>query len=178
MKLIHEVIDRAFDGYNEILNFMLQTIDKPRDHVNTYAPKIFSFMVPVEKIKDVIGKGGDVINKIIEECDNIKIDFEEDGTCFLTHPDQAMIDKALEKIKDITEDLEIGAVYDAVIARVEAYGVFVDLPKKKSALCHVSKLGPQFTEDVSKSFKVGDKMKVKILGVDEKGRINVKRELA
>ncbi len=178
MALIHEVIDRAFDGYNEILWFMLQTISAPRDHVNQYAPKIFSFKVNPDKIKDVIGKGGDVINKIIEMCDNIKIDFEEDGTCFLTHPDQAMIDKALWLIKDIVEDLEIGQIYDWKVARIESYGLFVDLPKGKSALCHISQLGPKFDKDLNKSFKIWDPIKVKLIGIDERGRLKVKRELS
>ncbi|NOZ44602.1 MAG: polyribonucleotide nucleotidyltransferase, partial [bacterium] len=89
VSIIHEVLDRAYEGYMEILEFMLQTIDKPNETVSLYAPKIFVMHVDPAKIKDVIGKGGDVINKIIEQCDNIKIDFEDDGTCYLTHPDQS-----------------------------------------------------------------------------------------
>jgi len=177
VSMIHEVVDRAFDGYNEILDFMLQTIDKPSSSLNKYAPKIVSIAVPIEKVKEVIGKWGDVINKIIEECDNIKIDFEEDGTCFLTHSDQNAIDKAMAMIKDIIEDLEVWQVYEGTISRIEWYGVFLDMPKKKSALCHVSNLWPTSGRDLNADFKLGDKMKVKIISVDDRGKIAVKREL-
>ena len=175
LEIAQEVIDRAFDGYNEILDFMLQTISAPKEQMSQYAPKIIKIMVPITKIKDVIGKWGEVINKIIEESGGVKIDFEDDGSCFITDKDQEKIDKAIEMIKDITEDLEVGKIYEGVISRVENYGVFVDLPKKKSALCHVSKLGPTFIKDPSQAFKVWDKMNVKLLSVDEKGRLNVEK---
>jgi len=175
MEIIHEVIDRAFDGYNEILDFMLQTIDKPSAQMNKYAPKIISFMVPIDKVKDVIGKGGEIINKIIEECNDIKIDFEEDGTCFLTHSDQNAIDKAMEIIKDITEDLEVGKTYDWTVSRIEDYGIFVQLPKKKSGMCHVSKLWLPRWADLNKSFKIWDKLKFKLTGIDDRWRLNLEK---
>ena len=107
LSIVFETIDQAFVGYNEIMDVMLETLPAPRDHVAEYAPKIEVFTIDPEKIKDVIGKGGDMINKIIEECDNIKIDFEDDGTCFLTHADQAIIDKAKAMILEIATDLEV-----------------------------------------------------------------------
>ena len=135
-------------------------------------------MVPQDKIKDVIGKGGEVINKIIELCGDIKIDFEEDGTCYLTHNDQAMIDKATEMIKDITEDLEVGIVYEGEVSRIEDYGIFVQLPKKKSGMCHVSKLGLPRGVDLNKSFKIGDKLSFKLTAIDDKGRLNLEKVVA
>ena len=128
MDIVHETMDRAFDGYNEIMDFMLQTIDKPRNQVWQYAPKIFIIKVAIDKVKEVIWKWWDVINKIIEDCGGIKIDIEDDGTCYLTHPDQAMIDKATAIIKEITTDLEVGQEFDAKITRVEDYWLFVQLP--------------------------------------------------
>jgi polyribonucleotide nucleotidyltransferase len=107
LAIVFETIDQAFIGYNEIMDVMLATLPAPRPAVGKYAPKIHVFHVDPEKIKDVIGKGGEVINKIIEQCDGIKIDFEDDGTCYLTHPDQAMIDKAKGLIMEIITDLEI-----------------------------------------------------------------------
>jgi len=175
LHIAQEIIDRAYDWYNEILDFMLKTIDSPKKEMSPYAPKIVKIMVPAEKIKDVIWKWWEVINKIIEESGWVKIDFEDDWSCFITDKDQDKIDKAIEMIKDITEDLEIGKIYEGVISRVENYWVFVDLPKKKSALCHVSKLGSTFIKDPSQTFKVWDKMNVKLLSVDEKGRLNVKK---
>jgi polyribonucleotide nucleotidyltransferase len=107
LSIVFETIDQAFTGYNEIMDVMLETLPAPRPAVGKYAPKIYVFRVEPEKIKDVIGKGGEMINKIIEQCDNIKIDFEDDGTCYLTHADQAMIDKAKGLILEIVTDLEV-----------------------------------------------------------------------
>lgn len=177
MDIVHETIDRAFDGYNEIMDFMLETIPTHREQLNKYAPKIVSIQVPVDKIKDVIGKGGEMIDKIIEQCDNIKIDFEDDGTCFLTHTSQEAIDKAIGIIKEITTDLEKGQIFDGEITRVENYGVFVQLPKGKIGLAHVSTLGVKFGDDITKSYKVWDTMKVKIIDIDKDGRIKVKKEV-
>lgn len=140
LAIVHETIDRASEGYKEIMDFMLETISAPRAQVKQYAPKIHVFKIDPEKIKDVIGKGGDVINDIIEQCDNIKIDFEDDGTCFLTHENQDIIEKAKAIILEIVTDLEVGQVFDAKIVRVEAYGIFVQLPKGKQGLCHISNL--------------------------------------
>ena len=107
LSIIFDTVDQAFTGYKEIMKMMLETLHDPRPAVGKYAPKIHVFTVDPEKIREVIGKGGEVINKIIEQCDKIKIDFEDDGTCYLTHPDQAMIDKAKAIILEIVTDLEI-----------------------------------------------------------------------
>lgn len=173
MDIIQETITRAIAGYNEIMDFMLQTIDKPRDHVATYAPKIFSFKVPMDKVKEVIGKWWDVINKIIEECGDIKIDFEDDGTCYLTHQDQAMIDKALEIIKEIVTDLEAGQEFDAKITRVEDYWLFVQLPKKKMWLCHISNLWQRYEIPLTNHFKIWQTIRVKIKWIDHDWKVAV-----
>jgi len=175
MEIIHGTMDRAFDGYQEIMDFMLQTIDKPSATLSKYAPKIISIKVAPDRVKDVIGKWGETINKIIEECDNMKIDFEDDGTCFLTHVDQSSIDKAIEMIKDLTEDLEVGQIYEGEVSRIEDYGIFVKLPKKKSGMCHVSKLWLPRGTELSKSFKLGDKMKFKLTAIDDRGRLNLEK---
>lgn len=132
LNMVHETMSRAIKGYGEIMDFMLETIATPNSHVKEYAPKIHVFQVKPEKVKEVIGKGGDVINDIIERCGDIKIDFEDDGTCFLTHPDQAMIDKAKAIIMEIVTDLEVGQAFEGEITRIEDYGLFVQLPKRKT----------------------------------------------
>lgn len=175
LSIVFETIDQATNWYKEIMEVMLETLSAPRDHVGKYAPKIEVFKVNPDKIKDVIGKGGDVINKIIEECDNIKIDFEDDGTCFLTHPNQAMIDKAKAKIMEIVTDLEVGQVFDAEITRVEEYGIFVRLPKNKMGLAHVSNLGQKYPDGLANHFKVGNVMKVVISSIGADGKIAVKK---
>ena len=177
LQIIHETIDRASKGYKEIMDFMLETIGQPREAVKEYAPKIHVFKISPEKIKEVIGKGGEVIDKIIEQCDNIKIDFEDDGTCFLTHSKQEIIEKAKNLIMEIATDLEVGQVFDAKVVRVEAYGLFVQLPKGKQGLCHVSNLGQKFTDGLDKHFKVGDTIHVVISQIGQDGKIAVKRKL-
>ena len=111
---------------------MLQTIAEPRAQVKEYAPKIHVFSIKPEKIKEVIGKGGEMIDKIIEQCDNIKIDFEDDGTCFLTHSNQAIIEKAKNLILEIATDLEVGQSFEAKVVRIADFGLFVQLPKRKT----------------------------------------------
>lgn len=177
MDIIFETIDRSLVGYNQIMDVMLETIPAPREQVAQYAPKIKVLKIAPDKVRAVIGKGWDVINNIIEVCGWVKIDFEDDGTCFITHNDQTMIDKAIAMIEDIAVDLEIGVPYDGVVSRVEDYGLFISLPKKKSGMLHISKIGQKFEDSLTKHFKIGDKMKVKITAVDDKGRINLERVL-
>ncbi len=171
MDIVHETITRACEWYKEIMDFMLETLPAPRSSVGTYAPKIYVMNINPDKIKEVIGKGWDVINKIIEESGWVKIDLSDDGVCFITHQNQASIDKAVEMIKEIVTDLEIGQTFDAKITRVEEYWVFVQLPKKKMGLCHVSQLGQKFTPPLTNHFKIWANLKVTITGIDATGKI-------
>ena len=167
LNIVHETIDRASAGYKEIMDFMLQTISEPRAQVKEYAPKIHVFSIKPEKIKEVIGKGGEVIDKIIEQCDNIKIDFEDDGTCFLTHSNQAIIEKAKNLILEIATDLEVGQSFEAKVVRIADFGLFVQLPKGKQGLCHVSNLGQKYPDGLDKHFKIGDNINVTISNIGQ-----------
>ena len=178
LNIVHETIDRASAGYKEIMDFMLQTIAEPRAQVKEYAPKIHVFSIKPEKIKEVIGKGGEVIDKIIEQCDNIKIDFEDDGTCFLTHSNQAIIEKAKNLILEIATDLEVGQSFEAKVVRIADFGLFVQLPKGKQGLCHVSNLGQKYPDGLDKHFKLGDLINVTISNIGQDWKIAVKRKLA
>ncbi|MBB1543890.1 MAG: polyribonucleotide nucleotidyltransferase [candidate division SR1 bacterium] len=178
LNIVHETIDRASAGYKEIMDFMLQTIAEPRTQVKEYAPKIHVFSIKPEKIKDVIGKGGEMIDKIIEQCDNIKIDFEDDGTCFLTHSNQAIIEKAKNLSLEIATDLEVGQSFEAKVVRIADFGLFVQLPKGKQGLCHVSNLGQKYPDGLDKHFKLGDLINVTISNIGQDGKIAVKRKLA
>jgi len=173
MEIIHETMDRAVEGYNEIMDVMLETLDAPRATVGQYAPKIKIIKIKPDKVREVIGKGGEVINKIIEENGGIKIDFEDDGTCYLTHPDLAVIAKVEEIVLEIASDLEVGQEFDAKIKRIEDYGLFVELPKKKMGLCHISNLGSRYTTPLTAHFKLGETIKVKIKSVDADGKVAV-----
>ena len=178
LTIVHETIDRASAGYKEIMDFMLQTIAEPRTQVKEYAPKIHVFSIKPEKIKEVIGKGGEMIDKIIEQCDNIKIDFEDDGTCFLTHSNQAIIEKAKNLILEIATDLEVGQSFEAKVVRIADFGLFVQLPKGKQGLCHVSNLGQKYPDGLDKHFKLGDLINVTISNIGQDWKIAVKRKLA
>ena len=178
LNIVHETIDRASAGYKEIMDFMLQTIAEPRAQVKEYAPKIHVFSIKPEKIKEVIGKGGEMIDKIIEQCDNIKIDFEDDGTCFLTHSNQAIIEKAKNLILEIATDLEVGQSFEAKVVRIADFGLFVQLPKGKQGLCHVSNLGQKYPDGLDKHFKLGDNINVTISNIGQDWKIAVKRKLA
>ncbi len=177
MNIVHETVNRAIEWYNEIMDFMLQTISEPNKQVKEFAPKIRVFKINEDKVREVIGKWWEVINDIIERCGDIKIDFDDDGTCFLTHPDQVMIEKAEAIIMEIVTDLEVGQVFDAKVARIEEYGLFVDLPKGKKWLCHISALGQRFTDKLDKHFKIWQELKVQISEIDDMGRIKVRRKL-
>lgn len=177
MQIVHETISRSIAWYNEIMDVMLETISMPRSQVKEFAPKIRVFKINADKVREVIGKWWDVINKIIEDCGDIKIDFDDDWTCFLTHPDQAMIEKAEAIILEIATDLEVWQTFESKVARVEDYWLFVDLPKGKKWLCHISALGQKFTDDLNNHFKVGQILNVVISEIDNMGRIKVKRKM-
>ncbi len=154
MDIVHQTIDLAYTGRNEIMDVMLETIAEPRKELSPYAPKLVVFKINPEKVKMVIGKGGEMIDKIIELAGGVKIDFEDDGTCYVAHMDQDKIDKAIELIKEIAEDLPLNTPIEGKIAKTEAFGFFVDLPKKQSGLIHVSQLGELSKPSISANFKV------------------------
>lgn len=174
MEIIHNTIDLAHTGRNEILDVMLETIPTHRPQLSPYAPKMVVIKINPDKVKMVIGKGGEMIDKIIELSGGVKIDFEDDGTCYIAHMDQDKIDKAIQLIKDIAEDLPLNTPISGVIAKVEAFGFFVDLPKKQSGLIHVSQLGELGKPTVSAHFKPGQTVSVIATGTDDKGRLQLK----
>jgi polyribonucleotide nucleotidyltransferase len=152
---------------------MLQTIDAPRDQVAASAPKIHVMTIKPDQIRDVIGKGGETIDKIIEKSNGIKIDIEKDGTIFLTGENQSDVDQAITMIKELTFEMERGTTYDASVTRVENYGAFISV-KGKSGLVHVSNMGGGIS-DATARFKVGDTMQVQRVSTDDKGRMAFKR---
>lgn len=158
-----------------ILNdVMLKAIPEPRKELSKYAPKIVSMKIDVDKIKDVIGSGGKMINKIIAET-GVKIDIEEDGTVFIAGTEQEGISKAKEMIEVITMDLEVGKTYTGKVTRIMNFGAFVEVVPGKEGMIHISKLAKERVEKVEDVVKEGDEVVVKVIEIDNQGRVNFMR---
>ena len=153
---------------------LLACIAEPRANISKYAPKIITFEIDPEKIKDVIGSGGKTINKIIAET-GVKIDIEDDGSVFIASVDEEMNEKAKKIILSIVEDVEVGDVYDGKVVRTTNFGAFVDLGMGKEGMIHISKLSSKRVEKVEDVVKIGDQVEVEAIKIDEKGRIDLKR---
>lgn len=172
-EILREALAQAHKGRLEILENMMACIDKPRPDVSKYAPKLDSIKVPVDKIREVIGTGGKMINQIIAECDQVKIDIDDDGNCVIYHMDREMINKAKAMIEDIIKEAKVGEIYDAKVVRLEKFGAFVELFANTDALLRVSKISYERVEKVEDALKIGDIIKVIVTDIDDKGRINV-----
>jgi polyribonucleotide nucleotidyltransferase len=172
-EILEEALAQAHAGRMEIMANMEACIDKPRESVSKYAPKMVVMSIPVDKIRDVIGTGGKMINQIIEECDQVKIDIDDDGKCVIYHSDQEMLDKAKEMIENIIREAKVGEEYDAKVVRLEKFGAFVELFPGTDGLLHVSKISYERVEKPEDVLNIGDIIKVKVTEIDDKGRVNV-----
>lgn len=183
--ILKEALGQAKKARLEILELMTNTIAEPRKELSPYAPKMATFDIKPEKIKDVIGRGGDMITKIILDASNVKtvndkdavkVDIGEDGHIVIYHMNQAVIDKTLELIKNVVREVEIGKVYTGKVTKVEDFGCFVELWEGCEGLVHVSQLAHSRVEKPSDILKVGDEIIVKASGYDNKGRLNLSRK--
>lgn len=175
-EILEESLKQAKIGRDQILVNMLATIDTPRPQVGKYAPKMGKVNIPVDKIRDVIGTGGKIINQIIAECNNVKIDIEEDGRCVVYHSDQASIDKALEMISNIIRQAKVGEVFEGKVVRIEKFGAFVHLFGDTDGLLHVSKIAWERVEKPEDVLKLDEIVKVVVTEIDDRGRVNVSRK--
>ena len=151
---------------------MAQAIAEPRKEVSKWAPKMVTFNIDPDKIRDVIGTGGKVINDIIAKCGQVKIDVEETGKITIYHTDKEMIEKAKQMIDDIVREAKVGEIYEGKVTRVENYGAFVNLFGDTDGLCHVSRLDWKYIDDATHVVKVGDTLKVVVIGLEE-GKIKL-----
>ena len=172
-EVLKEALAQAHVARMEILKVMLGAIAEPREDVGKYAPKLAQMTIDVEKIRDVIGTGGKVINEIIAQCDNVKIDIEQDGRVVIYHMDREAINKAVKMIEDIVREAKVGEVYEGTVVRIENFGCFVNLFNNVDGMVHVSKLAWKRIEHPKDFVKVGQKLKVIVTEIDEKGRINL-----
>ncbi|MGX4685460.1 polyribonucleotide nucleotidyltransferase [Vagococcus sp. JNUCC 83] len=173
--ILTEALTQAKKARMEILAELTSTIAEPRKELSKYAPKIEMIQIKPEKIKDVIGKGGETINKIIEETD-VKIDIDQDGNVSIAHQDQDKINRAIEIIKDLVREVEVGQVYLAKVVRIEKFGAFVNLFKGKDALVHISQFSHERVNKVEDVVKLGDEILVKVTEIDRQGRVNASRK--
>ena len=174
-KILEEALEQARIGRLEIMENMMQTIDKPREEVSQYAPKMITLTIPSDKIRDVIGTGGKMINQIIDECDQVKVDIEDDGRCVIYHSDKNMLNKAKEMIENIIRDAKVGEIYEGKVTRIEKFGAFVELFPGTDGLLHVSKIAYDRVEKPEDVLKLGEIVKVIVTEIDDKGRVNVSR---
>lgn len=172
-EIFKEALSQAHKGRLEILANMETAISSPRSEVSEYAPKMVTFNIPTDKIREVIGTGGKMINEIIDSCDQVKIDIDDDGKVVIYHTSKESIEKAKAMIDEITKEAKVGEIYDATVVRLEKYGAFVELFKGQDALLHVSKIKHERVDKPEDVLKLGDKIKVKVMEIDEKGKVNV-----
>ncbi len=176
MEVIKEAFDKCKKGRLHILDdIMLPVIAAPREELSKYAPKMLQIKIPVDKIKDVIGKGGAVIQKICADCD-VKIDINDEGQVFVSAIDIDNARKAVAIIETIAMDPEVGAIYKGVVTRLMNFGAFVEIAPGKEGLCHISKLDNDRVGKVEDVVAVGDLVVVKVIKIDEQGRIDLSRK--
>ncbi len=174
-QILTEALEQAKKARMEILAELTSTISEPRKELSPYAPKIEMIQIDPAKIKDVIGKGGETINNIIEQT-GVKIDIDQDGNVSIASSDAEMIAKAIEIIEEITKEVEVGQVYLGKVVRIEEFGAFVNLIKGKDGLVHISQLANERVNKVEDVVKLGDEILVKVTEIDDKGRINLSRK--
>ncbi|MDO4484155.1 MAG: polyribonucleotide nucleotidyltransferase [Clostridia bacterium] len=173
-EILSKALSQALEGRLHILGIMLETLGQPREELSPYAPKIVRFTINPEKIREVIGPGGKMINKIIAET-GVKIDIEDDGRVFISTPDADAAAKARRIIEGIAKDIEVGDVFTGKVVRIMNFGAFVELAPGKDGMIHISKLDNKRVEKVEDVVNIGDEIEVKVNEIDAQGRINLIR---
>lgn len=174
--IIKEAFEKTHKARNYILDeVMLKAIPESRETVNQYAPKMLQTKIPVDKIREVIGQGGKVIQKISADCE-VKIDISDDGNVFINGIDGEKAKKALQIVETIANDPEVGAIYKGKVVRIMSFGAFVEIAPGKDGLVHISKLDKNRVENVEDVVSIGDEIVVKVVEIDKQGRINLSRK--
>jgi len=177
-KILFEGLSQAHDARNKVLANMTAVIDKPKAELSQFAPRILTINVPIEKIGEIIGPGGRMIKKIIEESKADSIDIDDDGKVYIasTTPDGAQ--RALEYIQGLTNDPIVGTIYDAVVVKIMNFGAFCEFAPGRQGLVHVSEFSSEFIKDLTQVVKVGERFKVKLVEIDKMGRMNLSKKQA
>ena len=172
--ILRQALRQAHDARMFILGKMLECLPEPRDHMSKYAPKITRFIINPEKIREVIGPGGKMINKIIAET-GVKIDIEDDGRVYISTPDEEASARARSMIEGIAKDPQVGDVFRGKVVRIMQFGAFVEIAPGKDGLVHISKLADKRVEKVEDVVNIGDELEVRVAEIDSQGRINLVR---
>ncbi len=171
-EILSDALAQAKRGRAFILGKMLEVIDKPAADLSPYAPRVRTITIPIDKIREVIGTGGKVVKKIIDDT-GVTVDIHEDGNVFVSSADVKSMEEAIRMIEDIVRDVEVGAIYTGKVTRLMKFGAFVEVLPGKEGLCHISQISRRRVEKIEDAVQVGDQLTVKVTEIDEKGRINV-----
>lgn len=174
-EILLAALQQAQKGRMFILGKMAECIDKPAEHLSPYAPKIITLTIPVDRIRDVIGSGGKIINKIISET-GVKMDVEEDGHVYIATPDEEAAQRAKKWVEELTHEVQVGETYLGKVTRLMKFGVFVEILPDKEGMVHVSQLATRRVEKPEDVVHEGDEIMVKVTEIDDKGRINLSRK--
>ena len=175
-EILTDALAQARRGRMHILGKMLEAIDQPREELSPYAPRIITLQSHPDKIRDVIGPGGKIIKKIIEET-GVKIDIEDDGKTFIAAVDMEAGKKAVKMIEDLVREVEVGETYEGKVTRIMNFGAFVEVLPGKEGLVHISQLAKERVEKVEDVVAIGDVVKVKVIEIDRQGRVNLSRKV-
>ncbi|MFZ0128818.1 MAG: S1 RNA-binding domain-containing protein, partial [Candidatus Dormiibacterota bacterium] len=176
-ELVEQALEQARVGRIHILGRMAEALAQPRTEMSPFAPRIETIHINPDKIRDVIGPGGKMIRKIVEET-GCQIDIEDDGTVSIASANAAAREQALAMIRDLTEDVEIGKIYKGRVARLMGFGAFVEIAPKKEGLVRIGQLAEHRVEKVEDVVNIGDEIMVKVIEVDDRGRVNLSRREA
>lgn len=175
-EILSEALTQAKKGRLFILDHMLSVIPETRKSLSPFAPKVKMIRINPDKIRDVIGSGGKIIQDIIKECNDVKIDIEQDGRVFIMHAESDWIDKAIQIIESLTKEAKVGEIYNATVVKVMKFGAFVELWPGYEGLVHISNLAPTRVAKVEDVVREGDEIIVKVIGFDEKGKLMLSRK--
>lgn len=173
--ILEQALDQAREGRLHILGKMTEVMTSSRSSLSRYAPKIVSMKINPDKIRDVIGSGGKIINKIIEET-GVKIDIEQDGSVFIASSDEEMNERAKQIIEGIVKEVVVGEIYLGTVKRIEKFGCFVEILPNKDGLVHISQLSTERVAKCEDVVKIGDQITVKVTEIDQQGRVNLSRK--
>jgi polyribonucleotide nucleotidyltransferase len=174
-EIMQQALEQARVGRMHILGLMEQTIPQPRVDISKFAPRLYTIQISKEKIRDIIGPGGKTIRSIIEET-GCQIEVGDDGRVVIASPDEPAAKRAIQMIERLTEVPEVGKTYTGQVRRVEAYGAFVEIMPGTDGLVHISELAPYRVRETSDVVKEGDEMTVKVISIDETGRVRLSRK--